>query len=179
MSADARSANDIEAAPPLWRQCLIFAFIFAGCQGLWTLATDTAAHRIAIDLATVQPAAWLIRQLTPAVQAVAAGSSIRAPGGGLNILNGCEGLEVLFLLAAALSVAPLGARHKLLGALLGALCVWLLNQLRIVGLFYAYRADPELFALLHGTVAPLALVVLVSMLFLIYLRIVQRDANPV
>ena len=28
-------------------------------------------------------------------------ASIRAPGGGLNILNGCEGTEVMFLLMAA------------------------------------------------------------------------------
>ncbi|OQW85832.1 MAG: hypothetical protein BWK72_20230 [Rhodoferax ferrireducens] len=154
---------------PLWIQIGVFALTFTVLQSLWALASGTALERIAVDQATVAPAAWLVNQLTPEMQALAVRSSIRAPGGGINILNGCEGFEVLFLLTSALLVAPLSWRRKAVGFFAGVLLVWLLNQGRILVLFYANRVDKELFALLHGTVAPLVIIVLVTIAFVFFL----------
>ena len=143
---------------------------------LWGLAQGTVVEQVAVDRATVLPAAWLVNQFTPDVRATAVEGSIRAPGGGINILNGCEGFEVLFLLVGALLVTPLTSRQRAIGLVGGALLVWVVNQGRIVVLFYANRADKELFALLHGTVAPLVLVVIVAIAFLLYLAAVQPNA---
>lgn len=156
-----------------WLPCLLFITTFAVLQAAWSFSAGTAVRRLAVDVATAQPAAWLIRQITPEVAVRAIGSSLRAPGGGINILNGCEGLEVLFLLCAALLVAPVRWHARLAGLVLAVPVVWLLNQVRVVTLFYAYRSDPDLFALLHGTVAPLALVVGVAALFLWFLQTAQ------
>jgi exosortase/archaeosortase family protein len=160
---------------PLWLQVLVFVLAFATLQILWGFAQGTVVERIGVDRATVMPAAWLVNLFTPDVHASAVGGSIRAPGGGINILNGCEGFEVLFLLVAALVVTPLTWRQRAIGLLGGAVLVWVLNQGRIVVLFYANRADKELFALLHGTIAPLVLVVTVAIAFLLYLAVVQDD----
>ena len=104
--------------------------------------------------------------------------SIRAPGGGLNILNGCEGLEALFLLIAAFAVAPLTWQAKLLGAGLGVLVVFAVNQARILVLFYAYRADHALFDQLHSTVTPIAVVLLVSAYFYVWFNHAERRSSP-
>lgn len=160
---------------PLWVQIGVFALVFAFLQGAWSFAHGTALERLAVDRATVMPAAWIINQLTPAVQAIATGAKIHAPGGGINVLNGCEGFEMLFLLIAALLVAPITWRRGLIGLVGGTLLVWLLNQARIVTLFYAYRADKELFALLHGTVAPLVMIVFVTIAFVIYLGVPHKE----
>jgi exosortase/archaeosortase family protein len=79
-------------------------------------------------------------------------------GGGLNILNGCEGVEVAFLLIAALCAMPGSHRRRLCGMAVGVSLVFMLNQARILALFYAFRYDKVLFSLLHGTVAPLAMI---------------------
>jgi exosortase/archaeosortase family protein len=60
-------------------------------------------------------------------------------------------------------------RKRAQGILIGTLGVWALNQGRILVLFYANRSDKELFNLLHGTVAPLVLIVLTSIAFLFYI----------
>lgn len=144
---------------------LVFLALFAAMQFLWNEARGTALERAVIHGATVGTATTLVNLITPRVGATADGPRIRAPGGGLNILNGCEGVEVLFLLVAAIATMPVSTRSRIAGIALGILFVFALNQARIVALFYAYRTDKAMFSLLHGTAAPVLLVAL-SVLFL-------------
>lgn len=160
---------------PLWLQLGVFTLTFVLLQAGWSSVRGTAVERIAINDATVVPAAWLVRRITPEVRAMAVRSSIRAAGGGINVLNGCEGFEVLFLLVAALLIAPLTWRRRVVGLVAGTLLVWVLNQGRILVLFYANRTDKELFSLLHGTVAPLVMIVLVSIAFVLYLSMPRQS----
>lgn len=143
-----------------------FLSIFAVLQWFWRAARGSWLERLAIDDLTVGSAVSFIKFVTPAVQAVADGSRIRAPGGGINILNGCEGIEIIFLLVAALCVFPASWRQRFLGIATGTLFVFALNQVRILALFYAYRADKALFGLLHGTVAPVVMIAF-SVVFLL------------
>jgi len=139
--------------------------IFAALHTAWTICSDTVVERLVIDQATVSVAAVWVRLLTPDIPVVADGTKLSAPGGGINVLKGCEGTEVLFLLAAAFMVAPLTWRRRLGGLALGAWLVYLMNQVRVVVLFYAYRYDQPLFGQLHGTVAPLIMVALTGSFF--------------
>ncbi len=132
--------------------------VFAGLQQSWLAARGTLLERLVIDGLTVGSAAFLAGLLTPAAGAVAEGSRLRAPGGGINILNGCEGVEIVFMLVAALLAYPLAWRSRLSGIAAGMAFVFVLNQARILALFYAYRADKALFGLLHGTVAPVFMI---------------------
>jgi exosortase family protein XrtM len=127
-------------------------------------------ERLWIHDLTVGSATALIHLLTPEVKAVAEGSRIVAPGGGLNILLGCEGTDVVFMLAAAFAVFPMAARWRLSGMACGLLWVFVLNQLRIVALFYAFRSNQGLFDLIHATIAPLLVVVLVALFFYAWLQ---------
>jgi exosortase/archaeosortase family protein len=162
---------------PVALRVAIFLCIFAGLQALWGFARGTAVERLVIESATVEPAVALINLLTPASHAVAAGTRIRAPDGGINILNGCEGTEVLFLLIAAFSVAPVPARVRLSGLAVGTAAVFLLNQGRILCLFYAFRADAAIFDLLHTVVAPIMLVCLTTIFFYAWIK-GDRAAAP-
>lgn len=144
---------------------LIFALLMLG----WNAMRGGVLERLVVHDATVRPAAWLANLLTPGLHARAVDSSIRAPGGGLNILNGCEGVDALFLLVAAFVVAPLPARARFLGLLSGVALVYIINQARILLLFYVFRRDPALFATLHGTVTPIAMVLLIAAWFYMWL----------
>jgi exosortase/archaeosortase family protein len=160
---------------PLWLQLVVFAFLFIAMQAGWSLAQGTPLEHVTVGDWTVKPAAFWIRLITPAIGASAQGYSITAVGGGINVMNGCEGFEVIFLWVAALAVTPISWRWRAIGLVLGIASIWVLNQLRILVLFYAYRTDREWFAQLHGTIAPLVLIVLVASIFALF---VMRASGP-
>lgn len=178
----AGAGENVPAAPPRQpaspvRRILLFLAVFVALQTLWAGARGSAVEHLLIDTATVRPAAALVHLLTPELDVRAIGTRLVAAGGGINILNGCEGLEALFLLAAAFAVADLSWRRRMAGLALGAVLVYLINQARIVGLFYANRMDRALFDQLHGTAGPLLLVVLVGLYFFAWLhRAATTDA---
>lgn len=165
--------------PSLFAQALIFALVYAVLQLGWLWLRDAPpGHWIRGDL-TTRPAASLIHLITPEIPAQAIGNQIKAPGGGLVIKLGCEGVEALFILMAALVAAPLTWRSRLFGALAGALLIYILNQGRILCLFYAYRQDKSLFYLLHGSVAPLILIAVAGVFFYLWLqRFGLQPVNP-
>lgn len=154
-----------------------FVLVFLVLQTAWAKASGTWLEALVIGDMTVWPAAVWIGLLTPDIGAQAVGYSIKAPGGGMNIINGCEGLDVLFLLFAAFVVYP-AVWYRWVGALAtGIVVVWVLNQVRVVVLFYASRHDKELFALLHGTVAPLVLIALVAIFFAAFVSWTARRSR--
>lgn len=165
-------ANEAFATEPVERPNLVlsiglFLGAFIAMQTLYGMVRGTWIERLSVDELTVKPAAWLIDWLTPEVAVQAVGSRLKAPGGGINIVNGCEGTEVVFLIVAAMLVAPMAWRWRLLGIVAGSLLVFVSNQGRILSLFYAYRADKPLFDLLHGIVAPV-LLILVTIVFFVW-----------
>jgi len=169
-SVDALLKADRPQPRPLWLQALLFGAVFVLLQSGYGALRGTWVERLMIDTLTVHSAAWSIHIITPEVAVQAVGTRLKAPGGGINIINGCEGTEVLFLLIAAFASAQLPWRARLGGLLAGTLLVFVLNQGRILALFYAYRSDKPLFDLLHGTVAPLLLIALSALFFMFWLE---------
>lgn len=160
--------------PP--RLLLIFLAVFFALQYAWEMSRGSPIERAVIDHATVAPAAWLIDSLWPGQGIRAEGHRLVSPHGRLNVLNGCEGLETLFLLVAAVLAYPFPWRARLAGLLLGTLLVYGLNQARLVLLWHAFQQDRALFGLLHGTVLPLAMVALCLLGFLWF--VARHDPRP-
>jgi exosortase/archaeosortase family protein len=160
----------------LWRACGFLA-AFAVQQLWWQSVHGTRIERFVVHDLIVRPAAALVNQLTPTVHAEPVGSTLCAPGGGLHILNGCEGTEALFLLVAAFAVVPLTWRWRIGGVLSGVVLVFVTNQARILALFYAYRANHAVFDQLHGTLTPVAVVLIVLGYFYAWLHIAERPAS--
>ena len=142
-----------------------FLLVFAALQLEWQAVHGSAFERVVIEDGVVRPAAYVANLLTPAIDVRAEGAALRAPGGGVNILNGCEGVEAVFLLVAAFMVAHLPWHSRVLGILCGVGMVFLVNEVRVLILFYAYRADHTLFDRLHSTVTPISVVLLVATYF--------------
>ena len=154
---------------------VIFVSLLVLMQFGWSNVRGTELERIFIDEITVKPAAWLIAHITPGISVHAIGSHLNAPGGGINILNGCDGMDVVLLLAAAMLVAPITIYQRVAGILTGSILVYLCNQLRILALFYSYRTDKSLFSLLHGTIAPILLIVIAAAFFVLWLACNKRS----
>lgn len=160
----------------LMRRALVFVLVFMALQSAWEASRGSWIEKLWIHDLTVRSATALINRITPEVQAAPQAARIVATGGGLNVLFGCEGIDVVFMLTAAFVVFPMPWRMRLAGMALGLLWVFTLNQLRIVALFYAFRADRALFDLMHTTGAPLLMVALTGLYFHVWL---QRAAEQV
>jgi exosortase family protein XrtM len=146
---------------------LIFLVLFLVFQVLYQSGRDTFVVRIVIDDLTVAPSARLISWLTPDEGVVAQGHRLVSPRVRLSVLNGCEGTDVmLMLMAAMIAFNKMIWRRRLLGITVGALVVYLANQIRIVTLYYALRADRSLFEALHGYVAPIAVIAVAGLFFM-------------
>lgn len=159
--------------PVAWRAAG-FVVVFSVLQLAWQGLGGGRLEYFVIHTCTVTPAALLVNLLTPGARASASGYVLQASGGGLNILNGCEGLEALFLVLAAFTVARLEWRRRLAGMAVGMLVVFVVNQARILALFYAFRASPPLFDTLHATVTPIAVIVIVCCYFYAWLAHASR-----
>lgn len=155
------------------RLIAIFMACFFAMHFGWESARGTAVERIVIDRVTVEPAAWLINHILPDQQVLAEGHKLVSDKGSINVLNGCEGLETLFLLLAAILAYPLAWRFRLPGLLAGSLLVYALNQGRLVALWYAWIHDPLLFGPLHGIILPLVMIAATLFGFLAYLRYLE------
>ena len=164
-------------AGSLIKQALVFILLFILMQAGWQMVRDDAIGHFIRGTVTVKPAVMLIHLLTPHIQASALGNQILAPGGGLVIKIGCEGIEALFILIAGLLSVTMAWRAKLSGMLLGLILIYVVNEVRILMLFYAFRTDKALFQLLHGTIAPLALIAIAGLFYHYWLLNNQRHPN--
>jgi exosortase family protein XrtM len=153
------------SASSLLKQTLVFILLFILMQAGWQMVRDDAIGHFIRGTITVKPAVMMIHVLTPTIAASALGNQILATGGGLVIKIGCEGVEALFILIAGLLSVSMAWRAKLSGILLGLILIYTVNEIRILILFYAFRADKALFQMLHGTIAPLALIAVAGLFY--------------
>ena len=162
---------------PAWIQIAVFILCYVTLQALYAHSSGTIVERFFLETAGSRPAAALISAVQPALDARAVGGRISAPGGGINISNGCEGTDLYFLLIAAFAAVAVPWRQRGIGLGLGLILAFALNQIRIFALFHAYRADRGLFDLLHTSAAPLFLVIALALYFHAWLRHSQPPAD--
>lgn len=130
-------------------------------------------ERWVIDDATVCTSMALSNMMTPQVAPSAPGVSIKSPEGGSSIRNGCGGTEVLFLLIAVLIAYPFVGRVRVLGLASAVAFVFVINQLRLLALFYTLHTNHTLFDQVHGLTAPLLLIACTLLFFVVLMRLNQ------
>lgn len=157
-------ASRLASQRPLWRVAA-FVALFAALQALYLGPAGRAPEVVLIEGLTVPSAAALLGWLAPELGAQARGPELAAPGGGLFVYRGCEGSELLLLWAAAMLVAPIRSVWRLPLLVAGLPLLFMLNQVRVVGLFFLHRRQPDWFAPAHDVVLPLLLVLATGALF--------------
>ena len=108
-----------------------------------------------VDEAVVQPFTRGIAVVSNAVlnvfgqDTVRNGTLISNRAFAVDIKNGCNGLEAMVFLCAAIFAFDASFRNRLIGVAAGTLIVQVLNVMRVVSLFLIGRYRPELFELFH------------------------------
>jgi exosortase family protein XrtM len=138
---------------------VLFLIIFAALDYGYYLARGTVVEYLVVDTLTVRPAAAVLNAVVPAVSARASGNSLFTRFGSVNILEGCEGSDGMFLLIAAVLPFPARRLSKLMGVIGGVSLMYAMNQLRILALVLTLHWRPDWFASLHGLIAPTCIVV--------------------
>ena len=116
----------------------------------------------------------LMRVFDPAV--VVNGPTIisKDNGFGVTILAGCNGLEAMIVLLAAILAFPARWKHKLVGLAAGILAIQLLNFVRIASLFYLGQWSPTAFEWAHLYVWQVLIMLDALIVFLVWLRSLPR-----
>jgi len=130
------------------RFVLLFVLIFVAIQSLYFFSRPLRIpYRLQVMNALVSSS--LINTFTPAENTNVAGKSLESGDFALEIAWGCEGIEGIFLIIAALSAYYMRPRDKLLGILVGTAFLYCLNIVRIMGLYYTIKYKPAVFDIMH------------------------------
>lgn len=96
------------------------------------------------------------------------GTVISSSRFGVNINNGCNGVEAMLILLASIVAFPASLKARLVGLGLGALVVQLLNAVRIVTLYLLGAYQPKLFDMFHTAVWQILVILAAILFFLIW-----------
>lgn len=152
--------------------------IFVGVTGLLQVVYHLLRPMIwpiLVYQANAKISAWCINLLTPAERAMAKGDIISAAGVSVQIAPGCDGIDAMILVTAALAAAPLARRHKLWGILAGLAVVWVGNLARTLTLFYTYKYRQDLFEPMHSYVGQTFIIMIGVLFFLGWVSYWMRD----
>ena len=99
-------------------------------------------------------------------------------GTGIQIVAGCNGVEAVLILIAAVLAFPSPWKHKLIGIALGFVAIQALNLVRIISLYYLQRWNHVWFEWFHLYLWQ-ALIILDALVFwLVWLRWLPRSGAP-
>lgn len=118
--------------------------------------------------------AALLRALGEPV--VKAGTVLRAASFAVDVKNGCNGLEAVIILAAAVVAFPATLRQRLIGVAAGFIVIQVLNLVRVVSLFWLGVHRPAIFELFHAAVWQTALILVAVGLFVFWSRGIAKAA---
>ena len=77
------------------------------------------------------------------------GTNLSSRDFGINIVDGCNGVFATAILLAGIIAYPSRIKEKLIGILIGIPAIFIINQLRVISLFYLGRTHPTVFEEVH------------------------------
>jgi exosortase/archaeosortase family protein len=128
-----------------------FVLLLAALLALFFGVAETELFQRSVRLPSLRLSADLSAALLRGLgeQASSQDFVIRSPELSLEIGDGCDALEPIGLFAAATLAAPVAWSLRLIGVAAGALLLFMLNQVRIVTLYYTGVHRPEVFDTAH------------------------------
>ncbi|MEA3523775.1 MAG: archaeosortase/exosortase family protein [Campylobacterota bacterium] len=109
------------------------------------------------------------------------GIDVRVEGAYLHLASavmevkfGCNGLEAILLLLAAILAYPASMKAKLLGIILGSTFLQFFNIIRIAMLAWVLEYHPVVFPIMHEYITQSIMIAIAFVIFLVYLQNVTR-----
>ena len=144
---------------------ITFAGVYFVFYSLYFLIPDDVLRNIIYYHGIVSISADLINLFTATENVSAAQNKLMSQRAILEVVRGCDGSGSMFLIMAGVIAFSCSLKHKLIGLLTGVCLLYLLNQIRIVGLYYVVAYRSEWFLPIHTYFAPTFIVMLSVMFF--------------
>lgn len=157
---------------------LRFMLIFIGCLlGLFVLELLQPVERHVIEpftAALAQVCVWLVGAFD--ADAIAHGKILQTASGSfaVSIERGCNGIEAVIILVAAMLAFPASWKHKLAGIGAGFVAIQALNLVRIISLFYLGQWNRLWFDWFHLYLWQALIILDALVVFLLWLRWLPR-----
>ena len=113
---------------------------------------------------------WLIQVFDDNVVATANVIRDKSSGFGVRIERGCNGVEALIILFAAIFAFPAPIKNKLIGFAVGFVAIQALNLVRIVSLFYLGQWNQTAFEWFHLYLWQALIILDALVVWLVWLR---------
>lgn len=160
------------------RQGIRFIGIFLGCLVVASILLEIDA----VENHVVNPITAVIARVSGSVLAAIGvpngtyGTVIRgADGFSVNILDGCNGMDVTAIVVSAVLAFPSSLAQKGLGIAIGILGVQVVNIIRIVTLYLIGMSYPALFEKFHYYVWQTAVIVLSMAIWIFWAEFLVRN----
>lgn len=141
--------------------------------GLFTLEILQPAEKYVILPFTsliADVSAWIIQVFDDNVMSVSNVIRDKTTGFGVRIERGCNGVEALIILFAAIFAFPAPLKHKLIGFTIGFFAIQGLNLVRIVSLFYLGQWNQVAFEWFHLYLWQALIILDALVVWLVWLR---------
>lgn len=122
----------------------------------------------------VSIAAYTIDLFAPAEHVSALQNKLLSTHVSLEIVRGCDGAGTIFMLIAAVIAFRASVKHKFIGVSLGLFLLYILNESRIISLYFILAYKRGWFQLVHTYFAP-TLIIIISCLFFLWWAILSMS----
>jgi len=99
---------------------------------------------------------------------IATGTVMRSPQFALDVRNGCNGVEAVILLAAAILAFPATLRSRLIGVTVASVAIELLNLVRLSSLFWLGEHNRRVFDFVHIAVWQTLIILAAISIFILW-----------
>jgi exosortase family protein XrtM len=146
---------------------VIFISIFIAAQSLYYFSRPLKIP-MKLQHTNTLISSSIINLITPKEQTYAEGSTIKSGGYIMSVAWGCEGIEGIFMLIAALVAYTLKNKWKFYGILAGTALLFTLNIFRLMFLFYTLKYKPALFDIMHVYVGQTFIIFFAVLFFVVW-----------
>ena len=113
---------------------------------------------------------WIIQAFDDNVMSISNVIRDKTTGFGVRIERGCNGVEAVIILFAAIFSFPSPFKHKVIGFLIGFVAIQALNLVRIVSLFYLGQWNQVAFEWFHLYLWQALIILDALVVWLVWLR---------
>lgn len=147
-----------------------FALLFLVLSFLYFLLVDTFIQDFIFSSLTARPAAAVIQFISPGERIRVEGNLLISEHAALSIVHGCEGAQGILILTAAILAYRMNALRKLSGVLCGIVFLYIVNLLRIVGVYFVVKYHRGALDVAHFYVGQTFVIVMMFAFFILWVQ---------
>lgn len=156
---------------------IIFISIFIAAHSLYYFSSPLKVP-LTLQNTNTRISSTIINLITPKEETYAEDTAIISGGYSMSVAWGCEGIEGIFMLIAALVAYSMKRKWKIYGILAGTALLFFLNIFRLIFLFYTFKYKPSLFDIMHVYVGQTFIIFFAVLFFVVWVNAFSKREPP-